>query len=289
MAETRKFWCHYIGTDDKPKRRSMELELVNIPNSDVALWCEKEQDSGYGDETYYYYYPYCIVGENVAFGTRHFISSNDMELFAKTESDWRSWAEEHFCDGEDWWIEESIAKYIEDNRKERECRLNQLRSLVHCVDFMIESAPNCWIQMSAIKACEEVNHPRLEELRLAREKCVKYREEQDRLERMKREEERKAEEERKRKELAEGEARLAEQEKVFRDGGMIAGEDVVTLCRKYGIKMHLRTVHNLQQVISTIDGKGYCRYCQQTGKRKPVLDGCFKVSTELYDFLNKQQ
>ena len=90
---------------------------------------------------------------------------------------------------------------------------------------------------------------------------------------------RKAEEERKEQE------RLTQEAEKFNNGEHISGSDVVDLCRRYGIKVHLRTVHNLQQVIYDINHDGYCRYYRTRSKRRPVLDGCYKTAEELYEYL----
>ena len=74
----------------------------------------------------------------------------------------------------------------------------------------------------------------------------------------------------------------------FRSGESISGEDVVELCRMCGIAIHLRTIHNLQQVIVNINGKGSCQYYRQPkGKRKPQLDGCYETAGKLYEHLQE--
>ena len=94
------------------------------------------------------------------------------------------------------------------------------------------------------------------------------------------EKQRKIEAEKKEQERLTGEA------KKFKDGAFIKGEDVVELCRRYGIKVHLRTVHNLQQVVNTICGKSpSLDYHYQRGTRTPKFDGCYKAAKELYAYL----
>ena len=114
---------------------------------------------------------------------------------------------------------------------------------------------------------------------------LEQREEEDR---QRKEEARKqAEEEARKKAEADRQEqeRLTQEAEKFKNGESIDGCDVVDLCRRYGIAIHLRTVHNLQQVIAEINGKGSCQYYRTRGKRRPQLDGCYKTATELYNYL----
>lgn len=106
-------------------------------------------------------------------------------------------------------------------------------------------------------------------------------------------EERKQREAEEKRKAAEEEAkeqqRLTGEAEKCKNGEAIAGEDVVELCRRYGIKVHLRTVHNLQQVIVNINGKTQqCQYYKVNG-RTPVLDGCYKTARELYEYLQTHE
>ena len=149
--------------------------------------------------------------------------------------------------------------------------------------YLLTSAK--WITKSELRAYEEAQSPFLSTLQSMRKQFEAQREEENR---QRREEERKrAEEEAKRKaeEERKEQERLTQEAEKFKNGEHISGSDVVDLCRRYGIKVHLRTVHNLQQVIYDINHDGYCRYYRTRSKRKPVLDGCYKTAEELYEYL----
>ena len=142
-----------------------------------------------------------------------------------------------------------------------------------------------WINMSVLRAYEEVQSPILPTLKQMRKVFEAEREEKARQRRE--EAQKRAEEEtRKKIEAANKEReRLDGEAEKFKKGESISGCDVVELCRRHGIDIHLRTVHNLQQVICEINGHGQCRYYRQHGKRRPQLDGCYKTATELYNYL----
>ena len=56
---TKKFWCHYIGSDgNTPKRRNIELTdihdvlpMVSNEGAKTPLWCEWDED----EKRYYLY------------------------------------------------------------------------------------------------------------------------------------------------------------------------------------------------------------------------------------------
>lgn len=185
--------------------------------------------------------------------------------------------------------EESLKRRMADGiESDKRLRDNVLKEIAICQDYdnVLLSAPH--VPAATIKAYEEVQSPILSGLKEIRRMSLERREKERRQEaehRRKREEEeasKKAEEDRKECE------RLTQEAEKFRQGKAIAGSDVVDLCRRYSIDIHLRTVHNLQQVIFTINGKeGTCQYYRQRGKRRPQLDGCYKTAKELYDYLNK--
>lgn len=152
--------------------------------------------------------------------------------------------------------------------------------------YLLTSAS--WITNSTLRAYEEVGSPILSTLQALRKMFVALREEEDRKNE---ERKRKLHEEEKRKE-AEKKAkeydRLTKEAERFKDGGSISGCDVVELCRRYDLGVHLRTVHNLQCVIVSINGNGTCSYYRSKG-RKPVLDGCYIAASKLYDYLRKNE
>ena len=190
-------------------------------------------------------------------------------------------ASEEYRNREAKWNEESM----EGAKKERD---NLLQRLALFLDYdTVLLSGDAWIMASVIKAYEEVQSPYLPVIQELRRQAMAERE---RREQERKEERRKAAEEEVRKK-AEAEQkeqeRLTQEAEKFKNGEAIAGSDVVDLCRRYGISVHLRTVHNLQQVIYTINGKDEtCQYYRQPkGKRRPQLDGCYKTAGELYQYL----
>ena len=109
-----------------------------------------------------------------------------------------------------------------------------------------------------------------------RNAIIAQREEENQRRRQEEEErERKAKEE----EAAEIAREIAEEEESLRTKGRISGWGVVQLCDREGINIHLRTRHNLLEVVTYFEG-GAAHY-KYYGKRKPTLDGCFNTLREL--------
>ena len=297
---TRKFWCHYIGNDgNTPKRRSIELtdihELlpqVSNEGAKTPIWYETE-DQDYGRK---YYHLYAQLSDNVAVLIVGMgIGSQNVERVNLTDEEitdsHNKWFENYLTNYFDakYDTEESLKRRMADGiESDKRLRSNVLRQIAICQDYDNVLLAARHIPAATIKAYEEVQSPILSGLKEIRRMSLERREEERRQEaeqRRKREEEearKKAEEEAKEQE------RLTQEAEKFKQGEAIAGSDVVDLCRRYGIDIHLRTVHNLQQVIATINGKeGTCQYYRQRGKRRPQLDGCYKTAKELYDYLNK--
>ena len=298
----KKFWCHYIGNDgNTPKRRNIELTdihdiLPNVTNDGVAtpLWVEIELQD-YGRKTYWLY---AQLSDKVAVYTLENISSMSVEQLVQTDEDIDREYEERMasiyssealklCP----MTEERVAagkeahrRSYDDRKKWRDKYLGLIRELQNYDEHLLTGEH--WIANAVLRGYEEAGSPYLPVLQEIRRRKLEEREarERERQEenRKRREEEarKKAEEERKEQE------RLTQEAEVFRKGESIAGCDVVDLCRRYGIDVHLRTVHNLQQVIASINGKEQtCQYYRQRGKRRPQLDGCYKTARELYEYL----
>ena len=297
---TKKFWCHYIGSDgNTPKRRNIELTNLAdlIPaigdntNCATPLWYERVE----GDYNQVYHLVYAQLSENVAVRvieaptSRPFydmIGKSDEEL----EADWKQWLEKYIASEPDMPEErkekqrELAIRRIAEDKEARLKHLEFVKQIQNYTGYLIDSNP--WINCSVIRANEEVLSPYLPVLQEMRRKAL---EERDRREQERREENRRrAEEEARRKaeEEAKEQERLTQEAEKFKQGESISGSDVVDLCRRYGIAIHLRTVHNLQQVIANINGKhGTCQYYRTRGKRRPHLDGCYKTAGELYQYL----
>lgn len=292
VPRTKKFWCHYMGNDgNTPKRRSIELTSLGslIPyvgdtqHFITPLWYEEVDD---------YYHVYAQVSDKVADEILNgcfwkTVIKDSKRTNEEIDAYWKARLE----DPEDW-IEEKFAEsYAKKHKEERDRTRKRVLDIVHRLkdydSYLLTSAS--WITKSTIRAYEEIHSPILSTLQALRRAFVAQREEEER----KREEERRKrceEEERKEAEKKAKEyERITDAAQKFKAGESISGCDVVELCRRYGIGVHLRTVHNLQCVIVSINGKdGTCRYYRGKG-RKPVLDGCYLAASKLYDYLRKNE
>lgn len=296
---TKKFWCHYIGRDgNTSKRRNIELTdihelLPNVSNEGVKtpLWYEREADK-YG-QVYYNLYAQLnddvavrIIGGQLLQHTAEQISKSDetienenkmrMEKYFSNYpklSDERKAEEREFCD-----------RQITDQKHYRDKVIAKIVKLQDYNNFLLSGSS--WVSVATLRAYEEVQSPILSGLIEIRAIKMEERVAEDKRRqeeaRKRREEEarKKAEEDRKEQE------RLDREAEKFKNGEHISGTDVVDLCRRYGITIHLRTVHNLQQVIADINGKEpTCSYYRARGQRRPQLDGCYKTARELYNYL----
>lgn len=298
---TKKFWCHYIGGDgNTPKRRNIELTdihelLPNVSNkgAKTPLWYEHDGD---------YYILYAQLSDKVAvmIPTMHpihdrmlkeYLLMTDEEIdsayeermasiYSKENPAYYPRTEEEIAENKASWRQtyDNIKKY-------RDARYDAIHRYQDFEGYLLTG--NLWISIAAIKAFEEVQSPYLPVFQELRRQALAEREAEERKEC----EARRKEAEEEARKMAEAERqeqeRLTGEAEKFKKGESISGEDVVTLCRQYGIAIHLRTVHNLQQVICEINPHGQCRYWKQHGKRRPQLDGCYKTAAELYNYLQK--
>lgn len=296
---TKKFWCHYIGSDgNTPKRRNIELtdihELLPLVSNDGAetpLWYEYEDG---------YYILYAQLSDNVAvlIPTMYTITPRMMEEYLlKTDEEIDREYDEHMAVT---YSPESMRYHpmtpekvaeckaswresFDSRKKYRDKRYADLRRYQDYPNYLLDSGS--WVSAATIRAFKEVGSGYYPLLEIQRSELMAQREAEAKAEREARRQ-RDEEEARKKAEAeAKEQERLTQEAEKFKQGESIAGEDVVSLCRRYGIAIHLRTVHNLQQVIATINGKGSCQYYRSRGKRRPVLDGCYKTARELYDYL----
>lgn len=288
---TKKFWCHYNGRDgNTPKRRSIELTNLeslmpcvgDTQHCPTPLWYEKIGQ---------HYHVYAQLSDNVAIQiVGKALHEDFVKIINRTDDEidahWKAREE----NDEDWVGEGEANVYAKRDKETRDLYKAQFLESVlpirDCDTYLLTSAP--WITNSTLRAYEEVNSPILSTLQSLRKVFVAQREEEVR----KREERiRKMYEEEKRKKAerkAEEYDRLTKEAEKFRVGESISGCDVVELCRRYDIGVHLRTVHNLQCVIVSINGNGTCRYYRSKGRR-PVLDGCYLTASKLYDYLRKNE
>lgn len=275
----KKFWCHYIGNDgNTPKRKS--IELTNLADLVPAIGDNEHCATPLWYETYVncgvnYYRLYVQLNDSVAVYVGSNLCDNMVETIMATD-------EEIEQSVQDWKDRENAERMIKAKKERRDYFLSKLASGQDYTTYLLTSTE--WITTSQLRAYEEVQSPFLSTLQAMRKQFEAQREEENR---QRREEERKrAEEEAKRKaeEERKEQERLTQEAEKFKNGEHISGSDVVDLCRRYGINVHLRTVHNLQQVIDKIGPNGRCTYYKPS-KRWPVLDGCYKTAKELYEYL----
>lgn len=299
MTMTKKFWCHYVGSDgNTPKRRNIELTPIGelVPGlqsvGTTPLWYERDEEQSYS-RTYVYYYLYAQLSDKVAVTVQYRISEQDLELLHQTDEDieqratnlWTKDIERCTTDEARKRMTENKRTWKENTIANRDRYFERLKMLCSFDDMLLTG--DHWISNACLRAFTEAESPYQPVFQELRRQAMAERE---RREQERKEERRKAAEEEARKKA---EAEQKEQERLtreaekFKQGEAIAGSDVVDLCRRYAISVHLRTVHNLQQVIYVINGKtGTCQYYRQSkGKRRPQLDGCYKTAGELYQYL----
>ena len=296
---TRKFWCHYIGSDgNTPKRRNIELtdisQLLPISNEGVKTPVWYEHDDGY-------YILYAQLSDKVAVMIRNphalnerllkdylLVTDKDIDreyeermasIYSEENLKYTHMTEERIAECKAAW-----RKSYDDRKKYRDARFADLRHFQDYDDYLLSGS--VWITTATIRAYEEVLSPYLPVLQELRRQALEQREEEAKAGAALR---RKAIEwaaAKKAEAEAKEQERLTQEAEKFKQGESISGSDVVDLCRRHGIAIHLRTVHNLQQVIANINGKnGTCQYYRQRGKRTTTLDGCYKTARQLYDYL----
>ena len=294
---TKKFWCHYIGNDgNTPKRRSIDLKPIGelVPALDgvgtTPLWYERKEEQSYS-RTYVYYYLYAQLSDTVAVTTMQRLSDHNLDAIKQTDEDIEKACNESWAnDIERCTTDEGRKRLIdnrdgckEDRKQNRDRYFERLKMLCSFDELLLTGQH--WISNACLRAFTEAQSPYYPVFQAMREQKMAEREAKAKQ----REEERKKREEEEARKKAEEEAkeqeRLTQEAEKFKKGENISGCDVVELCRRYGIAIHLRTVHNLQQVVTEIDGKGKCYYRKQPGKRAPQLDGCFNTAGELYQYL----
>ena len=295
---TKKFWCHYVGSDgNTPKRRSIELRNLAdlIPAIGDNTTCETPL--WYRDYDEDHIETFAQVSDSVAVSTllMGIVKNDEVQMMQQSDEDLAAEGqrrlERHLDFHRDYTPEEVererkffTTEWVENSKNHRDRSIARLMQYKNYTGMLLGGA---WIANATLRGYKEAGSgvwPVMEHLR-SQALTERERREQERQEAARR-----AAEERARKEA---EAKALEQERLtqeadkFRNGQSIAGSDVVELCRRHGIAIHLRTVHNLQQVVADINGKDEtCHYYRQPrGKRRPQLDGCYKTAVELYNYL----
>lgn len=257
-GEKRKIRCYYVNHRDKSVSRVLELEQLSHPiltEAGVKAWLERIVDC-YNQR---FGTIYIQLTENICYRPiRTGCDATILDILdGKTVEGW--------YDG-----------YAEDC----ENNLNKMFSMIAAIpDAQLNG--NYYPTKAVIDAyraagkCDEAK-----QLSEHRNAIIAQREaEEKRRHKEAEEKERKAKEE----EAREIARQIAEEEDSLRSKGRITGWGVVQLCDREGINIHLRTRHNLLEVITYFEGSAahYRRY----SKRKPCLDGCFKTLRDLKEKL----
>ena len=294
---TKKFWCHYVGSDgNTPKRRNIELknlaELIpaisDNKNCATPLWYNEYDEK--------HIEMFAQLSDTVAVSTliMGIVRMDAVDLMRMTDDDIKAEGQQRLArhlechkdyspadiERETKWFTNDFVDGSKQNRD------RELAKVMQYKDYTSMLLNGAWIANATLRGYEEAQSPYIPVLQELRRQAMEKRK---RDEEERKEERRKAAEEEARKKA---EAEQKEQERLtgeaekFKQGESISGSDVVDLCRRYNIAIHLRTVHNLQQVIFNINGKtGSCQYYRTRGKRRPQLDGCYKTAGELYKYL----
>lgn len=289
--DEKKFRCYYIGCDgNTPVCRKLLLTRLDklIPaigdneHCETPLWYQKDGEDAIlyaqlSDEVALITTGYCILSPFVI----EQMTTTDADIDARIEEHVREdandpnhhYTQEQLCN-----VRKRYEEIFDDDKRKRDEELSRMHLLQNYTKLLLDGA---WITDTALRAYEEVGSPYLPVLQELRRQRLEQRkqEEAERKERQRKQEE---EEQRKKAEAeAKEQQRLTGEAEKFKRGEKIKGEDVVELCRRYGIKVHLRTIHNLQQVVYMIDTQSAMLYSGCKAK----LTGSFKACDELYDYL----
>ena len=253
-GEKRKIRCYYINHDDKAVSRVLELERLSHPiltEAGVKAWMERDMDC--------YNQRYGIV----------YIQLTDTICYRPIRT---------VCDAKtlDILDGQTVERWYDGYAEDCERNLNKMFTMIAAIpkaQMKGEYYPNKAV-IDAYLAAGMINEAgQLSEHRNA---IIAQRETEEKQRRQEEEErERKAKEE----ETAEIARQIAEEEESLRTKGHITGWGVVQLCDREGINIHLRTRHNLLEVITCFEGGAAHYRCY--GKRKPCLDGCFNTLRKL--------
>lgn len=253
-GEKRKFRCYYINHDDKSVSRVLELEQLCHPiltEAGVKAWLERDVDC-YNQR---YGTIYIQLTEKICYRPiRTVCDATLLEIMdGQTVKGWH--------DG-----------YAEDC----EMNLNKMFTALAAIpeaQMKGEYYPNKAVIDAYLAAGMTNEAGQLSEHRNA------IIAEQEAEEKQRREEAEERERKAKEEEAAEIARQITEEEESLRAKGHITGWGVVQLCDREGINIHLRTRHNLLEVVTYFEGGAAHYRCY--GKRKPCLDGCFNTLREL--------
>lgn len=252
-GEKKKFRCFYINNDDKPVSRVLELEKLSHPiltEAGVNAWIQRGIDSYNTNYAYIY------------------IQLTDEICYRNGSSYCNSRLLEFFDGNLDGWNDDRIEEYHKGTAQ----AFTRLASMPEA-----QLNGTCYPNMAVIEAYRAAGEEETAQiLAKHRNAIIAEREEEDKRRRAEEAERERLAKEKAARELAQ---QIADEEESLRTKGVISGWGVVQLCDREGIKIHLRTRHNLLEVVTTFE-KSSVNYIKQ-GKRLPSLDGCFKTFHEL--------
>lgn len=218
---TKKFWCHYIGSDgNTPKRRNIELTdihdllpLVSNEGAETPLWYEREDD---------YYILYAQLSDKVAvmIPTMHTISTRMMEEYLlKTDEEIDREYDEQMAVT---YSPESMRYHPMTQEKVAQCKASwresfdhikqyrderyaELRLMQDYANYLLEGR---WVNAATILAFKEVGSGYYPLLEIQRSELMAQREAEAKAEQEARRKEREAEERKKAEERAAEDAKL---------------------------------------------------------------------------------
>lgn len=251
-GEKRKFRCHYINSSDNAVSRVLELERISHPalaEAGVKAWMERDTDC-YNQR---YGFLYIQLTDSICY------RPNCTGCFANI-LDYMDGTEHNYSD-----------EYREAVKSETERFLKHVAAIPAA-----QRMGDCYPNMAVIAAHRAAGMYSEADILTAHRNRIRA--EQEAEEQHRKEAAAEAERKRKEEETAETARQVAEEEESLRTKGRITGWGVVQLCDREGIAIHLRTRHNLLEVVNYFynNGDSAC-YKQMQGRRKPSLEGCFNT------------
>lgn len=279
---TKKFWCHYIGSDgNTPKRRNIELTdihdllpLVSNDGAETPLWYEREYD---------YYILYAQLSDKVAvmIPTMHTITQRMMEEYLlKTDEEIDRDYDEQMAVT---YSPESMRYHPMTPEKVAECKASWRESFDHIKQYRDERYAELrryqdyanyllegrWVNAATIRAFQEVGSGYYPLLEIQRNELLAEREAEAKAEMEARRKEREAEERKKAEERAAEDAKLQRLTELgmlpdkltaMQRGTVLAGLEERSCFKVSGGKYVSCTVYEL------IADHGFCRMGKTTEK-----------------------
>lgn len=115
-----------------------------------------------------------------------------------------------------------------------------------------------------------------------------YREQRERAQQAAREEQERKREEKKQQEIELEKQRLASVKQKYIAGEEIDGEDFVSICKKDGLNIHIRTIGTLYKSIASLTKNGTIHIWKKRGKATPKTEGVYKLIKEYNSFLENK-